>query len=339
MGDRLAAALATAVSRRPLQGDGKSGSMLERVTLADGTELVLKHVDARRDWIMQATHDTGRIARLWESGVFERMPPTIDTAIVGVVATPEGCTVAMRDVTASLLPDGVPVTRMQSRQLLGAAASLHRAFTRRPADDLCSLADLLGFLSPTATAPYRAEHEVPRLVVKGWERFGDVVARDVADAVLGLVDSPELMAEALEPFDATLLHGDLKLANLGLAGGRVVVLDWGPQTAWGPPAVDYAWYLAINGAGILATLDELLDDVRTAAGPAPDGDALRLALLGALVQLGWEKALGATGDDDDVRERERSGLEWWTARARDALDEWQPTDQSSSGGSGRASSG
>jgi hypothetical protein len=274
---------------------------------------------------MQATHDTGRVAGLWEGGVFERMPTVIDTAMVGIVPTPGGCTVVMRDVTASLLPDGVPITRARSRQLLEAVAALHRAFTRRPAADLCSLVDLLGFLSPAATAPHRTEHEVPRLVLKGWERFADVVAADVGDAVFRILESPGLLADALGRFDATLLHGDLKLANLGLAHRRVVVLDWGPQTSWGPPAVDYAWYLAVNGAAVLASFDEVVDDVRTAAGRAHDGDALPLALLGALVQLGWEKALGATGDDDDVRQRERSGLEWWTARARDALDRWQPT--------------
>jgi hypothetical protein len=329
--DRLEAALATAVSRRPLQSDGKSGSTLERVTLADGTELVLKHVDSRRDWIMQATRDTGRIARLWEAGVFERVPATIDTAIVGIEPTPHGCTVIMRDVAASLLPDGAHVTRAQSRQLLAAAAALHRAFTRRPADDLCSLTDLLGFLSPNATAPFRAEHEVPRLVQTGWQRFGDVVARDVAEAVFDVLESPRLLADALARFDAALLHGDLKLANLGFAHDRVVVIDWGPQTSWGPPAVDYAWYVAVNGASVLATFDELVDDIRTAAGAAHDEDALRVAFLGALVQLGWEKALGATGDDDAVRRRERSGLDWWTARARDALEHWQPTRERSAG--------
>jgi len=323
-GEQLEAALATAVSRHPLHGDGKSGSTLERVTLADGTGLVLKHVDPRLDWIMQATHDTGRVARLWAAGVFDRMPPAIDTAIVGVAPTPDGCTVVMRDVSASLLPDGVLVTRSQSRQLLGATAALHRTFTRPPVDDLCTLADLLGFLSPTATAPHRADHEVPRLVLHGWERFADVVADDVADAVLHILESTGPLAEALAHFDAALLHGDLKVGNLGVAGDRVVVIDWGPQTSWGPPAVDYAWYVAINGAAVQASLDELVDDVRAAAGRAHDQDALRLALLGALVQLGWEKALGATAEDRDARARERSGLEWWTARAREALDQWQP---------------
>ena len=323
--EQLEAALATAVSRHPLHGDGKSGSTLERVTLADGTRLVLKHVDPHRDWIMQATHDTGRVARLWAAGVFDHMPPVIDTAIVGVAPAPGGCTVVMRDVSASLLPDGLRVTRSQSRQLLAAVAALHRVFTRPPVDDLCSLADLLGFLSPTATAPHRADHEVPRLVLQGWERFADVVADDVADAVLHVLGSTGPLADALGDFGAALLHGDLKLANLGVGDGRVVVIDWGPQTSWGPPAVDYAWYVAVNGAAVRASLDELVDDVRTAAGPAHDEDALRLAFLGALVQLGWEKALGATADDGDVRARERSGLDWWTARAREALDHWQPT--------------
>jgi hypothetical protein len=106
----------------------------------------------------------------------------------------------------------------------------------------------------------------------------------------------------------------------------VVMLDWGTQTGWAPPAVEGAWYLAINWSRIDASREQVLDDFRTAEGDRHDEDALRLALLGGLAQLGWDKALHASGHPDPaVRAREADDLAWWTARARDALEVWSPS--------------
>jgi hypothetical protein len=53
--------LVDVVRREPLAAtDGRSGSLLERVVLAGGEALVVKHVRAGGDWIMRATHDGGR---------------------------------------------------------------------------------------------------------------------------------------------------------------------------------------------------------------------------------------------------------------------------------------
>jgi hypothetical protein len=70
--------LDTVVERHPMVTDGKSGALLERVRLADGRTLVVKHVDGGRDWIMQATGDPGRVGRLWSGGVFAVVPGVID---------------------------------------------------------------------------------------------------------------------------------------------------------------------------------------------------------------------------------------------------------------------
>jgi len=81
--------------------------------------------------------------------------------------------------------------------------------------------------------------------------------------------------------------------------------------------------MAINAAALGVDHDQLLADVRAQL-QLHDDAALRLALLGALAQLGWEKALGATSDDPMIREREEAGLAWWIARARQALERWTP---------------
>jgi hypothetical protein len=178
----------------------------------------------------------------------------------------------------------------------------------------------------TARREAAGADEVPGLIGRGWERFAELAPDEVAGPVLAIGERPESFAAALSRFPSTLIQGDLKLGNLGFSGDRVVLLDWGTQTGWAPPAVEVAWYLAVNWSRIDATREQVLDDFRAAEGERYDEDALRLALLGGLVQLGWDKALHASGHPDPaVRAREAADLAWWTGRARDALAVWSPS--------------
>jgi hypothetical protein len=313
----------TVAWRRPLTSDGKSGARLEQVQLEDGQRLVVKHVDPGSDWIARATGDISRVFSLWSSGVFDRVPGVIHHAVVAVEpAGAHGSTVVMRDVSADLFADGRRLSRADSHRILAAAAELHGAFRwgSRP-DGLTPLAELYRFLSPSVAAHFARDAAVPALVLRGWKRFGDLVPDEVTVAVARVHEHPETLVQLLSRRTCTLVHGDLKLANLGFRDGRVVVLDWGSLTTWAPAAVDFAWFLGVNAASIDATHDDLLDDIRAAGGADHDEDALRLALLGALAQLGWEKALGATDSPDErVRQRERAGLAWWSARVLEAIE-------------------
>jgi hypothetical protein len=319
--------LADVVAREPLAvTDGRSGSLLERVVLAGGETLVVKHVRDGGDWIMRASHDHGRAAELWSSGVLARVPGVIDHAVVGAERVDGGWVVIMRDVSAALVPDHARLTRADSRRVLEAAAALHASFWDEPPLALCSMVDRYRLLSPATTRREAGgADEVPKLIGRGWERFAELVPDDVAGPVLAVLERPEPFAAALSAFGSTLVQGDLKLGNLGFTEDRVVMLDWGTQTGWAPPAAEAAWYLAINWSRIDASREQVLDDFRAAEGDRHDEDALRLALLGGLVQLGWDKALAAGGHPDPaVRAREGADLAWWTARAREALALWSP---------------
>ena len=110
----------------------------------------------------------------------------------------------------------------------------------------------------------------------------------------------------------TFLHGDWKLGNLGVAPGRTVLLDW-TYPGIGPIAHDLAWYLSLNRARLPESkeaVDRRAARARSRAAastPTAGGTPqVELCLLGALVQFGWEKALG---DDDE--------LGWWCDRARE----------------------
>jgi hypothetical protein len=313
--------LAGVRGRAPLGADGKSGSNLERGVLPDGTAVVLKHLDPERDWIMQATGDDGsRLAVLWHGGHLERVPPRIDHTMLGIDHEDGHAVAVMRDVSAELF-DGGPPSRGTQRLVLAAAAELHRAFRAdAPAAGLCTLGDRFAMLSPQMCAPLAADHLVPRLAVDGWERFAEVAPDDVVAAIRLIHADPDGFARAFAGRPSTLLHGDLKQANLGRRGDRVVLIDWGTMSAWGPAELDFAHYVAINTAWLGIDLDLILDDVRAAIGPEHDAPTMDLALLGSFAILGWEKALGATGDDEHTRQRERAGLRWWVAHARAVLE-------------------
>src|SRR4030095_6332854 len=126
--------LADVVRREPLAAiDGRSGSLLERVVLGDGQALVVKHVRDGGDWIMRASHDHGRAAELWSSGVLARVPEVVDHAVLGAEQTADGWVVIMRDVSAALVPDDARLSRGDRRRVLEAAPARPRPLRAPPA--------------------------------------------------------------------------------------------------------------------------------------------------------------------------------------------------------------
>jgi aminoglycoside phosphotransferase (APT) family kinase protein len=145
------------------------------------------------------------------------------------------------------------------------------------------------------------------------------------DAVGAVHKRPERLAAELERCATTLIHGDLWLSNVGLSPDRVVLLDWGVATQ-APPAFEFTMFLTGAWSRILATRDEVIDDVRAVSGEQHDERALQLAFLATYAELGWNKALDAVEHwDPAIRRREADDLAWWTGRVRRALEKtWSP---------------
>ena len=96
-------------------GSARSGSLIERVTLADGRNVIVKHLDPRRDLAIRALDDDGRLARLWDAGVFERMPANVEHGLLAVESAGDGWIAVMEDVGGALLADDRPIGRAESR--------------------------------------------------------------------------------------------------------------------------------------------------------------------------------------------------------------------------------
>jgi hypothetical protein len=316
--DSVAALLEGATDRAVLDAPGKSGAVLERVRI-DGRPYVVKYLDHDADWSLRAAGVPGSpTVALWRRGILAALPPEIVQPIVAVAHDrdrPALAAVLMHDVGAWLVPAvDDPVTIEQNARFLDHMAALHAAFWETELDvDVVTPRDRYLELSPRMAAAEAARgstHLVPSLVAEGWPRLESVAPRAAA-VVVPLVEEPAPLLAALAGTPQTFVHGNWKLDNLGTDdAGRTVLLDW-ETPGRGAGTADLAWYLSINCRRLPVSKEQAIEAYRAAlelrgVATEPWWDRqLALGLLGALVQFGWEKALG--GYDDE--------LAWWEERA------------------------
>jgi hypothetical protein len=320
--------LVAAASEREVldEAPGKSGARLERLVI-DGERYVLKHMDLASDWTMRTTGCLrGASFDLWERNLLARLPACINQPIVAVARErPDhrrpsgGCTVLMRDVSQWLVPaTDEPISLDQHQSFLRHMAALHAAFwgSGTEIDVVPAMHRYLELSMWTAQteAALGSDHLVPKLIGRGWPLLTEV-APAAAAVVVPLATDPGPLVEALAATPQTFVHSNFKLDNLGTDDdGRTVLLDW-EAPGLGAPLTDLAWYLAINCRRLPQSKEDSIDVYRVALENREiDSDGwwerqLSLSLLGALVQFGWEKALG--GYDDE--------LQWWENKALAAV--------------------
>ena len=305
--------------------DTRSPAQFERV-LIEGQPHVLKFVHLDDDFAMRSFGDLGCLTRLaWAAGLMDVASDAIDSAVVGVAPGYGRCgwgaAVLMRDVSGELVPhDGGPISEAQHLAFLDHLATLSaRMWGWR--DDV-GLLPYASRWSVTGAATMDVERDrgwperVPQIAAEGWARFWERAPEDIRGAVRALHHDPAPLVAALQRTPSTFLHGDWKFGNLGTApDGRTVLIDWA-YPGEGPVCHELGWYLALNRSRLPDghTKETTIADFRATLERHGVDTAgwwerqLALALLGTVVQFGWEKALG-----DDAE------LAWWCDRARDGL--------------------
>jgi hypothetical protein len=315
----VAELVAGATERAPMrQRDGKSGSTFERVVIG-GERFVLKHLHPDQEWIARTVGDLSCWpVRLWTSGLLDLVPASIDHTVVGAAAglgrNGWGGALLMRDVTPWLVPEGDGVVPLEQHLgFLEHMAELHARFW--DFQDTLGLLPLVGryqFFCPGMVEVEEVlgwPQAVPRIAAAGWARFRGL-RHPAAGTVLDLWRDPSPLVAALAATPQTFLHGDWKMGNLGRdPDGRTILLDWA-YPGRGPASAEVAWYLALNSARLPHSKEDAIEAYRAALERhrvATSGwweRQVGLALLGALVQFGWEKALGGEAE-----------LGWWLERA------------------------
>jgi hypothetical protein len=298
----------------------RSGSAFEKVEI-DGEPCVVKYVHPDLDFTMRVSGDIGcRPRRVWQEGLMDLAGDVIDHATLGAAAWGRngwGVALLMRDVTGELIPaSDDPVAEADHLAVLDACAAM-AARTWGWRDDLGLLPYRLrwawfGRSQLEGEAALGFPEAVPRIATEGWRQFEHRAPGALAETIGALRADTTPLAEALRSTPSSFLHGDWKFANIGRgADGRTILLDWA-YPGEGPICHELTWYLALNRARLPRghTKESTIEHFRAALdrhGASTSGwwdRQLGLCLLGALVQFGWEKALGP---DDE--------LGWWCARA------------------------
>ena len=313
-----------ATQRRPFAGEGgRTGAKFEAAVLRDGTPVIVKHVRPD-DWLVLVTGGVSHLYNVWNSGLLERVPRQIDHAMIAMEQQDDGWLLVMRDVSDAVLAEGRVLSRQENRRVLTAIDALHAAFI---GDDVGGVALQTHYeaLTPRKTAELtHLDTPIPELCRRGWELFGDVAPRDVADALHALLDDTAPLSDELLKYPQTLIHGDCRLHNMGLTDEQLVLLDW-EILGSGPGVVDTAWYLIISASRIDASREQVIADYREIAGDRFDQRAWDLACIGAMVWLGWNKAIDIVENPDpQIRAQERADLDWWVSRLRAAFEAWSP---------------
>jgi hypothetical protein len=329
------ALLKGALDRAPVNDEGRSGAVLERVVLADESCVIVKHFDPTVDLVMRLSGDsTGREVELVRRGVLDGLPPTVLHPVIDAWYDDDGRGVlVMRDLGDAVLTWKSVVGRDQARTMFAAIADLHGAFLGSAPSGLTPLDVLLGLFEPQRIRPH-AGSSIVDYALRGWEYWPEVAPGEVGERVLALARDTAPLTAAFRALPSTLIHGDLATVNMALEPERpecLTLIDWGLAAA-GPAEVDIGRLLAgcaqlfgpvgrDESATIVARLDGLVALQREVAGPAYDDAAMRLGLLAGICWLGWNKALDIVEHPDPaVRERERAALPWWLRQAELALE-------------------
>jgi thiamine kinase-like enzyme len=233
----------------------------------------------------------------------------------------------MPDLTGALLDWERPIGSDDLGRVLRHVAALHASSVEASGDfPWCPVRERLELLTRPSAERYLAGGlAVGRRFLDGWDAFDRLAPPAARDLVARLSADVAPLLGALERLPAVLLHGDLKLANVGFVDGQMALIDWQMVTR-APIAVEFGWLLVSNVAALPEPPDAVFERYRaTAATAGVDvadwGAQVDLAILVGLLLRGWRKGLdakagtptgwGAAGADD---------LEGWCRRAVDAAD-------------------
>lgn len=303
-------------------GDGRSGARLETGLLDGVLRVWVKTAPADgSDAVSVLTGEGGREMRLWQAGVFERLPDVFGSALVGCEEIDGSMISVTRDLGPAMLGWDRTLSQQEVRRVFRSVSALHRRFLDDPPPGLLSAPVRTSLFAPTRWSGLPALHdELASAVTRGHALLCELLEPSLAAAVEAHLDDSRALAAALGRGGLTLLHGDLWPVNLALEEHRVVALDWELATA-GPPLLDLLSFCAAAMSHVALDRDGLLAEAAAALRWCTDRPTLALGAFWVVLEAGWNKALDAVDHPDHgVRARQRADLDFWVARAREAMD-------------------
>jgi hypothetical protein len=257
--------------------DGWSGATLTRLVRPDdGVAFVLKRTSWATDWIARSTRDHA-LREGFVAGMPIPLAPPLVAPYYGAAADGTSVAILMPDLSTELLgwerpDDGQSLPGETIERVLQAFATLHAMpwpVARAPDAAViwpsAPLRERLLLLSPRSGARLAADGVVAgERFVAGWAAFDRQAPASARDLIHGLDRDPEPLLAALDALPRTVIHGDLKLANVAITGnGRVALIDW-QMTALAPIAVELGWLLVSNSAALAERPADIVERYRDA---------------------------------------------------------------------------
>jgi hypothetical protein len=301
----------------------------------DGSRFVLKRDSLERDWIARSTADGPILREAWFAARGPALPSPIRSPYLGAGRDADEFGILMPDLTGVLFDWEAPISVADLERVLGALAALHsHAWTASGhlnGGPWCPVRERITLICRASLErPGAARDAVADRILPGWDAFDRRAPAPARDLIAALAADPEPLIDALAALPSTLIHGDLKLANVGVEpDGSVDVVDW-QMVSVAPVAIELGWFLVSNVASLPLQPDDVLARYHAAlssleaAGQATasDWDAqMDAALLVGLLLRGWRK-----GADAEAGNKLASGvtaaadLAWWSERGLVAAD-------------------
>jgi hypothetical protein len=196
----------------------------------------------------------------------------------------------MPDLSGVLFDWSKPIEVAQLDAVLEALHAIHDAPVPPALVDgapWCPLRERILLISrPALERPGPTHDAVGERILPGWDAFDRVAPDEARQLVASLSAEPEPLLGSLRRRPQRFLHGDLKLANAGIAAdGRVELVDW-QMVMLGPVEVELGWFLAANVATLPLPADEVLARYDAST-------ELELAWIVGLLLRGWRKGYDA----------------------------------------------
>ena len=330
------------VEEEAFPNDGWSGATLSRLHGWHGDLYILKRDSLATDWIARATLDGPILREAWFAEHGPPLPAPLRAPYFGVSQDGTTFGMLMPDLSSVLFDWDKPITTEQLERVLGGLAEMH-SYPWDVSGELaadapwCPLRERISLICRSSLErPGPTRDAVADRLLPGWDAWDRLATPGARDVIASLSDDPKPLIEVLASQRATLIHGDLKLANVGIeADGSIVMVDW-QMVMLAPIAVELGWFLVSNVASLPLPADKVIDryrsklawahldaeeDGRWVGGANLDDDGVAAAILVGLLLRGWRKGMdaeagitlasGVSAADD---------LAWWCERAVEAAD-------------------
>jgi hypothetical protein len=299
----------------PFPNDGWSGASMTSLRRG-GDRFVLKRDSLERDWIARATADGPLLREAWFAARGPALPSPLRAPYLGVARDGDDVVILMPDLSDVLFDWDAPVSVDALDAVLDGLVQLHSFPWPTTDGPWCPWRERLTLIcraSLEQTGP--ARDAVADRILPGWDAFDRLAPPVVRDLIDGLGTGPSPLLRALASQQTTLLHGDLKLANAGIASdGSIDVVDW-QMVMVAPVAIELGWFLVSNVASLPLRPDDVLDRYWRARG-LDGSEANDLAILVGLLLRGWRKGYDAeAGVTLASGMKARDDLGWWCERA------------------------